>query len=70
MYVSILAALTFHAFLSLKYENGDLGTKMGTQKLKKVPMGTRSPKWGPMWLQCSGTILGLSFQPCNQLAKI
>ena len=27
--------------------------KMGTQKLKKVPMGTRSPKWGPMsmWLQ-------------------
>ena len=26
---------------------------MRTQKLKKVPMGTRSPKWGPMWLQCS-----------------
>ena len=29
--------------------NGDL---MGTQKLKKVPMGTRVPKWGPMWEQC------------------
>ena len=24
---------------------------MGTQKLKKVPMGTGSPKWGPMWAQ-------------------
>ena len=29
--------------------NGDL---MGTQKLKKVPMGTRVSKWGPMWEQC------------------
>ena len=28
---------------------------MGTQKLKKVPMGTGSPKWGPMWAQCSST---------------
>ena len=25
---------------------------MGTQKLKKVPMGTGSLKWGPMWPQC------------------
>ena len=25
---------------------------MGTQNLKKVPMGTRVPKWGPMWEQC------------------
>ena len=24
---------------------------MGTQKLKKVPMGTLVPKWGPMWQQ-------------------
>ena len=24
---------------------------MGTQKLKKVPMGTRGPKWGPTWEQ-------------------
>ena len=30
-------------------ENGDL---LGTQKLKKVPMGTRVPKWGPTWEQC------------------
>ena len=29
-------------------ENGDL---LGTQKLKKVPMGTRVPKWGPTWEQ-------------------
>ena len=29
--------------------NGDL---MGTQRLKKVPMGTRVPKWGPIWEQC------------------
>ena len=25
---------------------------MGTQNLKKVPMGTRVPKWGPIWEQC------------------
>ena len=25
---------------------------MGTQRLKKVPMGTRGPKWGPTWEQC------------------
>ena len=37
--------------LALIRENGDLGTEMGTQKLKKVPMGTGSPKWGPMWPQ-------------------
>ena len=24
---------------------------MGTQRLKKVPTGTRSPKWRPMWPQ-------------------
>ena len=24
---------------------------MGTQKLEKVPMETRVPKWGPMWKQ-------------------
>merc|ERR1712032_596436 len=30
-------------------KNGDL---MGTQNLKKVPMGTRVPKWGPTWEQC------------------
>ena len=30
-------------------ENGDL---LGTQKLKKVPMGTRVPKCGPTWEQC------------------
>ena len=28
---------------------------MGTQKLKKVPMGTRSLKWGPMWEQWPGS---------------
>ena len=33
-------------------ENGDLRTEMGTQKLKKVPMGTGSLKWGPTWEQC------------------
>ena len=26
---------------------------MGTQNLKRVPMGTRVPKWGPTWEQCS-----------------
>ena len=25
---------------------------MGTQIPKKVPMGTRVPKWGPIWEQC------------------
>ena len=25
---------------------------MGTQNLKKVPMETRVPKWGPTWEQC------------------
>ena len=30
-------------------ENGDI---LGTQKLKKVLMGTRGPKWGPAWEQC------------------
>ena len=47
MYASILTALTFHAFLSLKYENGGLGTKMGTQKLKKGPHGDQVPQMGP-----------------------
>ena len=27
---------------------------MGTQNLKKVPMGTQVPKWGPTWEQCRG----------------
>ena len=47
----MVAALTFHAFWSLEIENGDLlvpyGDPMGTQRLKKVPMGT----WGPIWEQ-------------------
>ena len=30
-------------------KNGD---PMGTHNLKKVPMGTRVPKWGPTWEQC------------------
>ena len=29
------------------------GDPMGTQRLKKVPMGTRVPKWGPIWEQCN-----------------
>ena len=52
-----MAATTFSAFFSLKSGkwgpwkgNGDL---LGTQKLKKVPMGTRVPKWGPTWEQCN-----------------
>ena len=36
---------------ALNRENGDLRTEMGTQKLKKVPMGTGSLKWGPTWEQ-------------------
>ena len=30
-------------------KNGD---QMGTKKLILVPMGTKVPKWGPMWEQC------------------
>ena len=30
-------------------KNGD---PMGTQNLKKVPMATQVPKWGPAWEQC------------------
>ena len=33
-------------------QNGD---PMGTQKLKKGPMGTRVPRWGPTCLQCHPT---------------
>ena len=32
---------------------------MGTQNLKKVPMGTRVPKWGPTWEQCLCTLLAI-----------
>ena len=35
-------------------DNGDLeknGDLSGTQNLKKVPMGTRVPKWGLIWEQ-------------------
>ena len=39
----------FMRSLALIRENGDLGTEIGTQKLKKVPMGTGSLKWGPVW---------------------
>ena len=35
--------------------NGDL---MGTQRLKKVPMGTWVPKWGPIWEQCNAAWSG------------
>ena len=45
----------FSRVLKPKIENGDLmgpnGDLMGTQKLKKVPMGTQVSKWGPMWEQ-------------------
>ena len=34
---------------------------MGTQKLKKVPMGSRVPKWGPMWEQWDATATVLHF---------
>ena len=44
--------------LALIRENGDLGTEMGTQKLKKVPMGTGSLKWGPTWEQCQSSCHG------------
>ena len=48
----------FSRVLKPKIENGDLmgpnGDLMGTQKLEKVPMGTRVSKWGPMWEQCFG----------------
>ena len=37
---------------ALNRENGDLRTEMGTQKLKKVPMGAGSLKWGLTWEQC------------------
>ena len=30
---------------------------MGTKKLILVPMGTKVPKWGPMWEQCLGRYL-------------
>ena len=46
----IVAALTFDAFLSLKGENGD-------QKIILVPIGTKVPKWGPTWEQCSGVAI-------------
>ena len=36
---------------TLKKKWGPNGDPMGTQNLKKVPMGTRVPKWGPMWEQ-------------------
>ena len=46
----------FSCVLKPKVENGDQmgpnGDRMETQKLKKVPMGTRVSKWGPMWEQC------------------
>ena len=32
---------------------------MGTQNLKKVPMGTQVPKWGPTWEQCRYKDLGM-----------
>ena len=54
-------------YVKPKIENGDLmgpnGDLMGTQKLKKVPMGTRVSKWGPMWEQwtCMRNVMG-SFQ--------
>ena len=36
---------------------------MGTQNLKKVPMGTQVPKWGPTWEQCTHLfICWLSFE--------
>ena len=34
-------------------KNGD---QMGTKKLILVPMGTKVPKWGPLWEQCSRAI--------------
>ena len=51
-----MTAWTFHTFMSLNIENGDLGTEMGTQKLNKVPMGTRSLKWEPTWPQCKHNV--------------
>mgnify|MGYP001334977688 CR=1 FL=1 len=30
---------------------------MGTQIPKKVPIGTRVPKWGPIWEQCLSDIV-------------
>ena len=45
---------------ALDRDNGDLGTEMGTQKLNKVPMGTWSPKLGPMWPQCIWVLWGIS----------
>ena len=35
---------------------------MGTQNLKKVPMGTRVPKWGPTWEQCFHYTLFLQYK--------
>ena len=62
-----MAALTFSPFFSLKYgkwgpwkENGDL---LGTKKLKKVPMGTRVPKWGPTWEKSIPSALDINLNP-------
>ena len=41
----------FSCVLKPKIEKMGTLKKMGTQKLKKVPMGTEVPKWGPMWEQ-------------------
>ena len=32
---------------------------MGTKKLILVPMGTKVPKWGPTWEQCTSLIVFL-----------
>ena len=64
-----MAATTFSALFSLKSGkwgpwkgNGDL---LGTQKLKKVPMGTLVPKWGPTWEQWYHTQKSISADQVN-----
>ena len=42
---------------------------MGTQIPKKVPMGTRVPKWGPIWEQCC-IVASSNSSPSTQNKKL
>ena len=45
-------------------KNGD---QMGTKKLILVPMGTKVPKWGPMWEQCTWLKYHFTSSTCQEL---
>ena len=52
-----LSYMTFNAYAVHAPKTGKIGTfdinrdPLGTQLVKKVPIGTRVPKWGPTWKQ-------------------